>query len=384
MYDVIVVGGGVVGASAAYHLARAGAKTLLLDARGAGRATDAGAGILSSETSGTNLPAAWFDFAIAAGKYYPALIEQLKDEGSGDPGYAVCGEINVAASEDELAAYEEKKRIVLERQYQRGLPLTDDLQEITPEEARERFPALKRVLKALYFGGAARVDGRLLVRAMLKAGQRYGLNVENMQVDDLLVTTDRVMGVEAEGSPIPCGKVVIAGGAWSADFGEQLGWVIPVEPQRGQIIHLYLKGQDTGQWPIVEAFHGHYLVGWPGGRVVAGATRENDSGFAVHTTAGGVHEVLNEALRVAPGLAGAVIQQIRVGLRPRTPDNLPILGNIPGVEGIYVATGHGANGLQAGPFSGKLAADWALGNPGTVDISAFEISRWKRRQLFAN
>src|SRR5204862_33746 len=92
----------------------------------------------------------------------------------------------------------------------------------------------------------------------------------------------------------------------------------------------------TSRWPMISAFHHHYLVAWPDSRVVAGATRETGSGFAPHTTVSGVREVLGEALRVAPGLAGAEIREMRVGLRPLTADTLPVLG--PG-HGVVCTTG---------------------------------------------
>lgn len=378
-YDSIVIGGGIVGASAAYNLARDGAKTLLLDVHHIGRATDAGAGIIAPETSGAGIDPAWFPFALDCGAYYRTLIPQLEDEGAGDTGYGVTGELIVAADEDELPAYEQKKSVVFARQQSRGLPTPDDLREISPEDARELFPALKTVLKALYFRGGARVDGRLLTAALLNAAKRHGLTERSDRAESLLIDGGRVTGVRVQGETLSAANVIIAGGAWSPDFGAQLGVQIPVEPQRGQIIHLKLDGADTRAWPIVEAFHGHYMVAWPDGRVVAGATRETGAGFAPHTTASGVREVLTEALRVAPGLSAAQVADIRVGLRPATADHLPVLGAVPGVDGLYLATGHGANGLQTGPYSGALAAAWALGQPSATDLSAFSITRFQAR-----
>jgi D-amino-acid dehydrogenase len=118
------------------------------------------------------------------------------------------------------------------------------------------------------------------------------------------------------------------------------------------------------------------MVPWPDHRVVAGATRETGSGFRPHTTAAGVREVLSEALRVAPGLAAADIRDIRVGLRPYSADTMPVLGPVPGVRGIVLATGHGPTGLTLGPYSGKVVADVVLGAQPTVDISAFYVTRF--------
>lgn len=376
-FDAIVIGGGIVGAAAAYTLARGGARALLADRRDAGRATDAGAGILSAETSGTTIAEPYLPLALRAVGYYPPLVAQLAEDDAGETGYAVCGELIVAADEDELDAYEQKKAVILQRQRQRGLPSADDLREVSEAEARALFPPLGRALRALYFRGGARVDGRLLAEALLRGAARRGMRLEQASADSLIIAGGRVTGAQIGGMRFSAPRVIIAGGAWSSAFGAQLGVRIPVEPQRGQIAHLWLPGAaDTRGWPIIEAFHGHYLVAWPDGRIVAGATRETDSGFAPQTTAAGVHEVLAEALRVAPGLRAARIGDLRVGLRPRTADHLPVLGAVPGVEGVYLATGHGANGLQLGPYTGKLAADWALGRPAEFDVTPYSIERF--------
>ena len=100
------------------------------------------------------------------------------------------------------------------------------------------------------------------------------------------------------------------------------------------------------------------------------------SGYAARTSAAGVEEVVREALRVAPGLADARLLEIRVGLRPQPLDGLPVLGAVPGVEGVFLATGHGPTGLQLGPYSGKIAATLAQGQRCEADISAFDVTRF--------
>jgi D-amino-acid dehydrogenase len=375
MYDAIVIGGGIVGMSTAYHLVGAGANTLLIDRADTGRATDAGAGILSPETNSRD-PDSWFNFAIAAVAYYPTLIQHLQAEQEHDTGYARCGMLTVAVSEDEREPFERAQRLILARQKRRNLPPPDELCTISASKAQQLFPALATVYGAIYYRGAARVDGRLLNRALQEAATHRGLTITQASVDQLVLQNHAVTGVISAGNTISAGKTVIAGGAWSAAFGTQLGIDIPVAPQRGQIIHLGLPGTDTSGWPIISAFRSHYMVPWPDSRVAVGATRETGSGFHPHTTAAGIHEVLGEALRVAPGLAQAEIRDIRVGLRPLTLDTMPVLGPVPGVRDIFLATGHGPTGLTLGPYSGKVIAEMMLGETLTTDIAAFQVSRF--------
>jgi D-amino-acid dehydrogenase len=212
--------------------------------------------------------------------------------------------------------------------------------------------------------------------ALLRAAAARGLNVLDGSVSGFVQQGSRVTGVQVDEQEIHAGTTIIAGGAWSAALGDQLGVRIAVEPQRGQIAHLGMAGEKTGEWPIVGAFHGHYLVPWPDGRVAAGATRETGAGFEVTTTAIGVREVLDEALRVAPGLAKAKLLEVRVGMRPYTRDRLPVLGQVPGSDGVLLATGHGPTGLQLGPFSGKVVAEMALGQAPAVDLTPFSVARF--------
>jgi D-amino-acid dehydrogenase len=375
MYDAIVVGGGVVGMSTAYHLVCGGARTLLIDRADQGRATDAGAGILSPETNSRD-PESWFTFAVGAVAYYPTLIRQLQADQGGDTGYARCGQMIVAVSEDEHEAFDRAKRLVFARQARRGLPSPEDLHEISGDEACQLFPPLAPVYGAIHYRGAARVDGRLLNQALRAAAEHRGLLTRRGTAERLILQGRDVTGVIVEGESLTAGTVVIAGGAWSQAFGDQLGVEIPVAPQRGQIIHLGVAETDTASWPMISAFHGHYMVPWADHRVVVGATRETGSGFRPTTTAAGVREVLSEALRVAPGLASADIRDIRVGLRPYSADTMPVLGPVPGTRGVHLATGHGPTGLTLGPYSGKVIADLLLGRSPTADISAFGVGRF--------
>jgi D-amino-acid dehydrogenase len=343
-YDVAVVGGGLVGLTAAFELGRAGARTVCFDRADAGKATDAGAGILSPETAKRDDPS-WTALVGAAGRYYDELLPEL----AGETGWSRCGILELATRDTDVPPWE----WVAER--------AAGAREIAPDEARALCPVLGPVVRALYHPGAARVDGRLMAAAVRAAAIERGVEVRNENAADV--------------TALDAGAVVIAGGAWSARVAEQLGVRLPVGPVRGQIVHLDVPTHDTSTWPIVQPVYGHYMVPWPDAHIAVGATVE-DAGFATDVTAGGVFEVLRESLRVMPGLDRATLREVRVGLRPWSVDDMPILGAVPGTTNVFVATGHGANGLLCGPVSGAAVADLVLGNDPRIDLKPFAATRF--------
>src|SRR5262245_41172238 len=165
MHDVIVVGGGVVGATLAYLCAREGQRVLLLDRRAEGRATDAGAGIVSPGTSTRH--EVIFEFGMRSAAYYRTLLGHIAEDGGGDTGYAVCGDLRVAIGEEELRDFAALGALLEERRARLGRPTLEEAREISPEDAQALFPPLARPLRAIHDRVAARVDGRLLNQALL-------------------------------------------------------------------------------------------------------------------------------------------------------------------------------------------------------------------------
>ena len=358
-FDVVVVGGGIVGTATAYELGRVGARTLLVDRADPGRATDAGAGILSPETAKRDDPG-WGDFVLAAGRHYDQLLTQL----GSDTGWARCGILQLATRDTDVSAWE----WVAERAI--------GAIEITPDEARSMVPVLGKVIRALHHPRAARVDGRTMCAALRRGAEQHGVTVRRGSVDE--VRAGARATVVVDGDAVSATAAVIAGGAWTPALGKQLGVELPIVPLRGQIAHLGVVDHDTASWPIVQQVYGHYMVPWADHRVAVGATVE-DAGFAPDTTAGGLNEIMREALRVMPGLAPATLQEVRVGLRPTSVDDVPMLGPLPGIDNVLVATGHGADGLLLGPISGRVIADLVQGKSPEVDLEPFSPSRFTAR-----
>lgn len=391
--DVVVVGGGIVGTATAFHLAEKGVDTVLIDGKKEGRATHAGAGIVSPSTSSRRADEDWFAFAVEAAAHYAGLVRRLETQGIDDHGYQETDLLSVAVDETEVDELEADLERIEHRTGPDG-PSDERIQEIDPAEAAETFPPLADAERVLRVENAARVDGAQFTSGLHRAARRTGLSTFEGTVEEIEVDSGTISGVvvdahggvsreqqrtAGETERIEADSVVVAGGAWSAAFGNDLGLELPVDPVRGQILHLDAgDGFDPGvaEWPIVVGYDDNYLVPWPDDRVAVGATREAEVGFDPRATAGGVEEVLDAGLRLAPGLADATFEEVRVGLRPGSPDGLPMLGPVPDVEGAFVATGHGPTGLTLGPYSGKVVAELVRGNEPEVDISAFAPERF--------
>jgi D-amino-acid dehydrogenase len=379
---VAVVGGGLVGTALAYELVTLGADVVLVDRHHPGRATDAGAGILSPETT-WNPDEGSFAFGMAAGRHYRTLVRRLADDGAPDTGFAECGMLMVAVEpgeDDWFATCAELSR--------RRLP--DIVSEVTPQKAQELFPPLGLVRRALHNPAAARIDGRSMTAALLQGAESRGLRRLEATATALQMRDGRVVGITtdansaagAHGGAVSCRAVAIAGGAWSPEFERQLGVTIPVQPVKGQIVHMQLpdaaagRPVDSGRWPIVAPVIHHYLVAWPDGRVACGGTYEPDARFDTRPTVAGLEDILRGCLVLAPGLGAATVVDVRVGLRPVTPDGLPVLGPVPGWDNVHLVTGHGVEGLLLGPYSAAVVARCLQGEPVPDELLPFSVARF--------
>ena len=226
-----------------------------------------------------------------------------------DAGFQTTGSLLVAQRPGDDLVMDEAVHLVTLRSP--GL-----VAELSETEARRLFPPLGPVRRALFNPAARRVDGRVLNAALRQAATSRGLRtVSGQAAIEVTKATKGGSGIDAvrtsEGS-IPTGAVVVAGGAWSAEMSAALEVTLPVVPLKGQIVHLSLPDTDSSHWPIVQPVLGFYLVPWPDGRVACGGTMEAEAGFDHRPTADGLHQLLRECLRTAPGLAQAAVVETRV------------------------------------------------------------------------
>lgn len=369
----IVIGAGVAGASTAYHLAKRGAETLLIDRKDKGQATGAAAGIICPWVS-QRRNKTWYRLVKEGARSYPGLIQELEQLGEMETGYAQVGALLLAQDAD-------KRTELMDRAHTRKVdaPEIGGIEACDEDEIRELFPPLAEGYIAVKVSGAARVDGRALRDALIRAAIKHGAVFREGDAS-LLFEDSKVTGVTIGSEAVDADKVIVCAGAWADALLQPLGIRMRISRQKAQIAHLGLDERiPTGDWPVIMPPSDQYLLAFDHGRIVVGATHENDPVPGdTRVTAGGLQEILNKALTAAPGLAEAELLETRVGFRPFTPGFLPVFGEIPGWDGLLAANGLGASGLTAGPYLGEQLAKLALGltpdlDPGDYDIrSALE------------
>ncbi|MNJ37204.1 Hydrogen cyanide synthase subunit HcnC precursor [compost metagenome] len=369
MQKFIVIGAGILGASTAYQLAKRRAEVVIVDRKDEGQATDAAAGIICPWIS-QRRNQAWYKLAREGARFYPALVEELERDGETETGYARVGALRIHKERDKLIELEKRAN-----KRKHDAPEIGDITLLDPSEVKRLFPPLADEYAALHISGAARVDGRALRDALLRAAIRKGAVLLNGEAE-LCFGDGAVTGVRVGDEPmIHAGAVVVCAGAWANPLLEPLGVEFKATYQKAQIVHLAYPGTDTGAWPVVIPPGDQYILAFDSNRIVIGATHENDpQGYDTFVTAGGLYEVFSKALTYAPGLASSTFLEARVGFRPFTPGFLPVIGALPGWQGIFVANGLGASGLTMGPYIGYQLAKLVLGLEIDIALKDYKVA----------
>jgi glycine oxidase len=350
-YDAVVVGGGAIGLCCAWRIAQRGARVVVVDrAEPPAGATRVAAGMLAPIGELAFGEPELLRMTLAAAERYPAFVAELEAASGISTGYVRHGALHVALDRDEAA---ELRRV---HDLQRSLGLGAEW--LPPRRCRELEPGLTPSFNGgVHAPEEAAVDPRAMTAALLAALAAEGVEVRaGVEVAEALLDGDRIEGVRTgSGEELRAGTVILATGAWSG----VVTWLPdrarpPVRPVKGQILELRAPGGDPPCERIV-ASERVYLVPRPDGRLVAGATTE-ERGFDTAVTAGGVHELLREAYRLLPDVAEMELVESMAGLRPGTPDNLPLIG--PGqLDGLVLACGHYRNGILLAPLTGESVAE---------------------------
>jgi glycine oxidase len=363
-YDVIVVGGGVIGLAVGWRLTERELRVAVLERDEPGGGTShVAAGMLAPVAEADPAEESLLRLGISSAQAYPRFVAELEHAAGLDPGYLPCGTLIAARDRDEAEAL--TRELAIRQRF--SLRVTH----LRPSEARQLEPALAPALRgALDLPDDHVIDPRRLTAALAQAIRRgRGELHSNAEV----ATVEPGDGVLlASGERLTAPRVVIAAGVWSgalAGIPEEAR--VPLRPVKGQIMRLR-DPAGPGLLTRVLRMPPAYIAPRGDGRYVLGATVE-ERGFDTTVTAGAMFELLRDAIELVPGMSELVVDELSAGLRPGTPDNAPIIG--PGaIEGLYWATGHYRNGVLLAPITAELIAGAIAGEPVPEEFSPLRFA----------
>jgi glycine oxidase len=344
-YDAVIAGGGLIGASIAFELAEVGMKVALYDAREPAReASWASAGMISLAPEDAGM-IPFMPISLASAALYPELIRKVEKLTGKDVGYLKSGALDIIL---EGNAQEELSTIIA---LQHGVGLHAEA--LSAERARQMVPSLtEKTQAAIFRPDDSSLDPRVLTEAMLEAAQMKGAQVFAGNGAKGLKLGGQCRGLILERGEVEARWTIIAAGCFSARI-EGAGPYAPVFPAKGQMLALRCDSLEMKR--ILWTGH-KYLVPRKDGRLLAGSTIER-TGLDRAVTAGAIQSILSEVIRIVPELEAARVEETWTGLRPDSPDHLPIIGPTD-VDGLLIATGHFRSGVLLAPITAQLIREW--------------------------
>jgi len=366
--DVVIVGGGIAGMTTAYYLAKSGVASVVVerDAIGSHASGFAYGGL--SPLSGFGIPGPLAEIAQDGMHLHRELAKGLLEETGIDVDFRVRSSLALAFTEGDV------------RRLQAALPWQQRqpgyaVRWLDIAEARRVEPRISdETLGATLTEGGGAVEPYRLVLALTRAAERLGVMVRHGRAIGLRRDGGRVTGVILERETLSCAIVVLALGPWSGETSEWIGVPIEVRPLKGQIIRLQAPGLPVD----CSVGWGHnYATTKTDGLLWAGTTEE-EAGFDEESTLAARDEIGDALLRMLPAMADAQVAQQTACLRPVASDGLLVLGRVPGLDQVYVATGGARKGILYGPAMGRAIADLVLRRDTRVALDQFAPGRFVR------
>ena len=363
--DVVVIGAGVVGCSAALYLAREGLKVTLIERDSIGSGASAHAtgslSLLGAEFS----PGASFEMARASYNEFPQLVAELESDTGMDLLYQRRPSLRLALDDEEVNLV--KTLMVWQQPHVR-------MRWIDAAEVRSIEPRLSHsIVGAVFEDESAQLDSYRFNLALARGAEILGASVLYREVTGLVSNGTSIVGVRTANEDIHCGKVVVAAGTWSRTFTPWLGFPVPVRPMKGERLLLNYPGEplpvlisSPKRGHMISRTDGLTSIGSTGGRDYDQKELFWGEEFDRQPTETARQELLQRAIDVLPDLERAQLVQQLAGSRPLSPDSKPIIGPVPGHEGVLLATGHTTKGIHLGPATGRIIADYIC--RGSTDV----------------
>jgi glycine oxidase len=362
---IIIVGGGVIGLSIAEHCLRRGLQPVVLDKGPFGKeASWAGAGYLdlrdASRLGGDFLELSRFSYGL-----FPEWTERLKKDSGIDPEFHLCGSLGLVFNPEE--------EVVIREIESQTTPNGLKSEWLSPAEARRKEAHLPAQLRAAwYLPQTCQVRPPRLVQALLKVLEKgKAILREDQEVRGFITQGSRIIGVETSAAKYEAEQFVLAGGAWTGGLLDILGIALPMKPVRGQVV---LFKAEPGLLRHVLFSSTAYLVPRLDGHIYVGSTLE-EAGFDKSVTKEAISNLTQGAYRALPPLEKATVEATWAGLRPKALDDKPTLGLVPGLENLWIASGHYTHGILLSAATGILMAQALSGGATKLPLEPFRLDR---------
>ncbi|HFI0601915.1 TPA: NAD(P)/FAD-dependent oxidoreductase [Streptococcus suis] len=364
---VIIIGGGIVGSTAAFYLSQDSNIDLTLIDHGIGTATRAAAGIICPWMA-QKKNKDWYRLTSQGAVFYRQLVADLESAGAKDIPFKQTGTIGLKSKPELL---DKIKKIAEDRRL--DTPTIGDITTLEGQEVSNYLPPLKPDFYGIHLEGGGRIDGGKLIDLLQEKFLENGgalLQGQARLIDEGTVQLD--------GRELTADHIILATGSWLPDMLEPLGYQVDVRPQKGQLLELDTDF-DTSDWPVCMPYGQIDILPFENGKIIVGATHEDNMGYDLTLDPEKIQTMHEKSAEFMPDLANYPVVRTRIGTRAYTSNYAPFYGTVPEMDNIWVASGLGSSGLTNGPFIGWQIAKEILGKDTNFDRSPYEPANYIKR-----
>ncbi|MGT2771383.1 NAD(P)/FAD-dependent oxidoreductase [Streptococcus marimammalium] len=359
---IAIIGGGIVGSTAAYYLAKEKDISVVLFDDGVGQATRAAAGIISPWFS-KRRNKAWYKMACLGADFYQKLLKDLENDGLKNDFYQQSGVFLFKKKEEKL-----EELFELAKTRKQEAPLIGKIALKSYKDLKEEYPYLSGFEKTLFASGGARVDGGKLVKTLQSISQltiiRKKINLKKLDNHQYIID-----GMVFD-------KIILACGAWLPEILNPLGYRVDVRPQKGQLKDYYFSKKKFTHYPVLMPEGETDIIPFFDGKVSVGASHENEMGYDLTENPSILNVIEKESLNYFVVLNEANKTAIRVGTRAYTSDFLPFFGPVPKLPNVFAASGLGSSGLTTGPLIAYQLFQLVLGMSLDLELTDYPIGKY--------